>query len=272
VIPSPVRNAAQPLLAPLETDGAMARLLRELFGEPPVNGLFLPITVGPRVVAVLYGDNRDAATSFDSVRDLFHLAWAAGTRLDPPSLSDDQLARRLAPCNARARRPVLSCAREAIMRTTPLALTALLLAAAGCGHDASPADDGAADTAGDRGPAAAAHRRQFQRDLQFRPAGRLRFRRLFAGLEPEAFQRLMHIAWLDVKRHHCLVRLSSLGKRPGRDHLDGIDFGVPRILNLARRYLGVDCDRLLFPVDPHSARWRPPHGPQSQLSKPPNTH
>jgi len=81
VIPSPVRNAAQPLLAPLETDGAMARLLRELFGEPPVNGLFLPITVGPRVVAVLYGDNRDAATSFDSVRDLFHLAWAAGTRL-----------------------------------------------------------------------------------------------------------------------------------------------------------------------------------------------
>lgn len=81
VIPSPVRNAAQPLLAPVEPDGAMAQLLWELFGEVPVNGLFLPITVGPRVVAVLYGDNRDAATSFDSVRDLFHLAWAAGTRL-----------------------------------------------------------------------------------------------------------------------------------------------------------------------------------------------
>lgn len=81
VVPSPVRNAGQPLLAPLESEGALAQLLRELFGDLPVNGLFLPVTVGPRVVAVLYGDNRDAATSFDSVRDLFHLAWAAGTRL-----------------------------------------------------------------------------------------------------------------------------------------------------------------------------------------------
>jgi len=81
VIPSPVRTAAQPLLAPLEPDGAMARLLDDLFGGMPVNGLFLPITVGSRVVAVLYGDNRDTATSFESVRDLFHLAWAAGTRL-----------------------------------------------------------------------------------------------------------------------------------------------------------------------------------------------
>ncbi|MBN1770211.1 MAG: hypothetical protein JXB32_03025 [Deltaproteobacteria bacterium] len=81
VIPSPVRNAAQPLLAPFEPESAMAGLLCELFGEVPVNGLFLPVTVGTRVVAVLYGDNRETATAFDSVRDLFHLAWAAGTRL-----------------------------------------------------------------------------------------------------------------------------------------------------------------------------------------------
>lgn len=81
VIPSPVRNAGQPLLAPLEPEGPLASLLRELFGEVPANGLFLPVTVGPRVVAVLYGDNREATTSFDSVRDVFHLAWAAGTRL-----------------------------------------------------------------------------------------------------------------------------------------------------------------------------------------------
>ena len=32
-------------------------------------------------MAVLYGDSRDAATPFDNVRELFHLAWAAGTRL-----------------------------------------------------------------------------------------------------------------------------------------------------------------------------------------------
>ena len=37
--------------------------------------------VGHRVVAVLYGDNRDAFTSFDTVRELFHLVWAAGERL-----------------------------------------------------------------------------------------------------------------------------------------------------------------------------------------------
>jgi hypothetical protein len=33
------------------------------------------------VVAVFYGDNRDQPTAFDAVRDVFHLAWAAGTRL-----------------------------------------------------------------------------------------------------------------------------------------------------------------------------------------------
>jgi hypothetical protein len=59
----------------------MADLLREMFAELPYNALLLPITVGSRVVAVLYGDNREAATPFDNVRELFHLAWAAGTRL-----------------------------------------------------------------------------------------------------------------------------------------------------------------------------------------------
>lgn len=81
VIPSPVRNAAQPLLAPLAPEGALADQLAELFGDVPANALFLPVSVGSRVVAVLYGDNRESATSFDDVRDLFHLAWAAGTRL-----------------------------------------------------------------------------------------------------------------------------------------------------------------------------------------------
>ena len=45
----------------------------------------------------MYGDNREQATAFENVRELFHLAWAAGTRLaelvrkrrrvplDPPS-------------------------------------------------------------------------------------------------------------------------------------------------------------------------------------------
>jgi hypothetical protein len=76
-----VRNASQPLLARVEPDGPLGDLLRELFGGTPYNGLFLPITVGPRVVAVMYGDNRDEVTTFENVRELFHLAWAAGTRL-----------------------------------------------------------------------------------------------------------------------------------------------------------------------------------------------
>jgi hypothetical protein len=80
-LPSTVRNAAQPSLAAVPPDGPLADLLRELFVELPYNALFLPITVGSRVVAVLYGDNREAATPFDNVRELFHLAWAAGTRL-----------------------------------------------------------------------------------------------------------------------------------------------------------------------------------------------
>ena len=44
--------------------------------------------------------------------------------------------------------------REATMHITPVALTALLLLAAGCGDDSSPADDGATDTPtdGDVGP------------------------------------------------------------------------------------------------------------------------
>ncbi|MBI5500028.1 MAG: hypothetical protein HY907_07275 [Deltaproteobacteria bacterium] len=80
-LPSTVRNAAQPALAGVPPQGPLADLLLELFGELPYNALFLPITVGSRVVAVMYGDNREAATPFDNVRELFHLAWAAGTRL-----------------------------------------------------------------------------------------------------------------------------------------------------------------------------------------------
>jgi hypothetical protein len=80
-LPPTVRNASQPLLCRVDADGPLAELLREMFGEPPVNALFLPITVGTRVVAVMYGDNREALTTFENVRELFHLAWAAGTRL-----------------------------------------------------------------------------------------------------------------------------------------------------------------------------------------------
>ena len=80
-LPSTVRNAAQPALSGVPPQGPLADLLMELFGELPYNALFLPITVGSRVVAVMYGDNREAATPFDNVRELFHLAWAAGTRL-----------------------------------------------------------------------------------------------------------------------------------------------------------------------------------------------
>ena len=80
-LPPAVRNAAQPSLAAIPPEGPLADLLREMFAELPYNALFLPITVGSRVVAVLYGDSRDAATPFDNVRELFHLAWAAGTRL-----------------------------------------------------------------------------------------------------------------------------------------------------------------------------------------------
>jgi hypothetical protein len=98
-IPSTVRNASQPILARVEPDGPLAELLAELFGDMPYNALFLPITVGSRVAAVMYGDNREQATAFENVRELFHLAWAAGTRLaelvrkrrrvpvDPPSNS-----------------------------------------------------------------------------------------------------------------------------------------------------------------------------------------
>jgi hypothetical protein len=80
-IPTTVRNASQPILARVEVDGPLAELLAELFGDLPYNALFLPVTVGSRVVAVMYGDNREQATAFENVRELFHLAWAAGTRL-----------------------------------------------------------------------------------------------------------------------------------------------------------------------------------------------
>lgn len=81
VVPSVVLNASQPLLGRIEPTDPLAELLLRLFGSLPPNALFLPIPVGTRVVAVFYGDNRDQPTAFDAVRDVFHLAWAAGTRL-----------------------------------------------------------------------------------------------------------------------------------------------------------------------------------------------
>ncbi len=81
VLPRVVLGAAQPLLVPIDPADDVAGLLMDAFGSPPHNALFLPVVVGRRVVAVLYGDNRDAPTSFEQVRDLFHVAWVAGERL-----------------------------------------------------------------------------------------------------------------------------------------------------------------------------------------------
>jgi hypothetical protein len=81
VLPASVRNAGQPLLARVEPESALAPLLVGLFGSLPANALFLPVVLGSRVVAVLYGDNREAVTAFESVREQFHLAWACGSRL-----------------------------------------------------------------------------------------------------------------------------------------------------------------------------------------------
>jgi len=81
ILPQVVHGAAQPLLTRIEENTPLAAFVTELFGGLPRNALFLPVVVGHRVVAILYGDNRDATTSFEQVRDFFHLAWAAGERL-----------------------------------------------------------------------------------------------------------------------------------------------------------------------------------------------
>src|SRR5207248_1711770 len=75
-----------------------------------------------------------------------------------------------------------------------------------------------------------------------------------AGLQAQAFQRLVNLARLDVESNNRLVRFLSLGVGPAGDDLNGIDLALElRIGELARSDLAIDDHGFLFLVNRDAA-------------------
>jgi hypothetical protein len=80
-LPESLIKLARPCNFTVTEDNPLMKMLAECGRGAPRGSILVPLNVQNRVVAVLYGDNGEAETKLDDLKDLFHAAWMASNKL-----------------------------------------------------------------------------------------------------------------------------------------------------------------------------------------------